>query len=302
MPKGAVLLEFDIKMGPIFKFAVPNTLEVTQDETMVLFGTRSVVEEGFTGITVKDRTWVTYLNPPYLYCILLNPMEHQGDFEEAMKSTLSKVEYDQNMDQVKLMELYHDVLLKTEVQFQDQLSSRPDVKKLLGALQKNPESFRPTWSLETGYRYPAAEKITGNSTKGTNDLLATMMSANIIQGRICGNIVVCPSCTSQRVVLHASCPQCGLPTLEPGIALEHFICDHTAFIEAFATPSGLVCPHCKSYLSPGTYRSPGKVFHCITCNSYPKTPDYTLECVDCKETFSPEIAKFTPIYCYTAPK
>jgi hypothetical protein len=296
---GAVLLEFDVKMGPIFKFAVPSTLEVTQDETMVLFGTRSVVEEGYTGLTVKDRTWATYLNPPYLYCILLNPMEHQGDFEEAMKSTLSKVEYDRNLDQAKLMELYHDILSKTEIQLQDQLSSRPDVQKLVEALKENPDSFRPTWSLETGYRYPAAEKITGKSIKETNDLLATMMAANIIQGRICGNIVVCPSCTSHQVILHASCPQCGLPTLESGIALEHFICDHTAFIEDFATPSGLVCPHCKSYLSPGTYRSPGKVFHCITCNSYPKTPDYTLGCFHCKETFSPEIAKFTPIYCYT---
>ena len=87
MPMGAVLLEFDMKMGPVFKFAVPTTLEVTPDETLVLFGTRSVVEEGFTGISIKNRTWATYLNPPYLFCVLLTPMEHQNDFEEAMETT-----------------------------------------------------------------------------------------------------------------------------------------------------------------------------------------------------------------------
>lgn len=299
---GAVLLEFDVKMGPVFKFAVPSTLEVTQDETMVLFSTRSVVEEGFTGITVKDRTWATYLNPPYLYCVLLNPMEHQNDFEAPMETTLSQVENDGPMDPAKLLELYHAILSKTEVQLQSKLSSKPDVQKIVAALQENPEAFRPTWSLESGFRYPAAEEITGKSSRETNELLDTMMSAGIIHGRICGNIVVCSKCSSHNVILHVSCPKCGLPTLETGIALEHFVCDHTAFIEAFATPSGLVCPYCKSFLSPGTYRTPGKVFHCITCNSYPKKPDYTLGCIVCKETFSPDNAKYTPIYCYTALK
>jgi len=113
---GAVLLEFDVKMGPVFKFAVPSTLEVTQDETMVLFSTRSIVEEGFTGLTVKDRSWATYLNPPYLYCVLLNPLEHQNDFEAPMETTLSQVENDGPMDPAKLLELYHAILSKTEVQ------------------------------------------------------------------------------------------------------------------------------------------------------------------------------------------
>jgi hypothetical protein len=288
-------------MGPIFKYAVPSTLEVTQDETMILFSTRSVVEEGFTGLTVKDRTWATYLKPPYLYCVLLSPMEHQNDFETPMKKTLSQLECPKGIDQVKLSEIYHMILSKTETRVRDKLSTKPEVQQLLNTLQNNPNPLRPTWSLQTGYCYPEAEEITGLRTSETNDLLATMQSAGLLNGRICGNIVLCPKCNSHQVLLHASCPKCGLPTLETGIALEHFICDHTAFIEEYSTSTGLVCPHCKSYLTPGTYRSPGKVFHCITCNSYPKRPEKRLGCLNCKDTFTPDQAKYTPIYCYTAP-
>lgn len=299
MPLGAVLLEFDIKLGPVFKFAIPNTLEVTQDETIVLFSTRTMVEEGFAGITVKNRKWATYLNPPNLYCILLSSMEHLNDFEEPMENILGKIEPQGNIDQAKLEEFYNTIISTTGDQLRKDISARSDVQEIIEKLKSLQEPLRPAWSLETGYRYPVAEDITGKSIEETNELLATMMSVDLLRGRICGNIVVCPKCNSHQVILHASCPKCGLPTLEAGLAIEHLICSHTAFIENFATPSGLICPQCKIFLSPGTYRTLGRVFHCITCNSYPKNPDHILGCIICKETFSPVQAKYTPIYCYT---
>lgn len=287
-------------MGPIIKFAIPSTLEVSQDETIVLFTTRTMIGKGFTGITVKDRTWVTYLSPPYLYCILLSPKEHQKDFGEPMEQVLSNFNHDGKIDQAKLLELYNAIVSKTNDQIRKTLCSEPEVQELLEELQRSQEPLRPAWSLKYGYRYPLAEEIMGKSTEDTNGLLTTMMSAGLIHGRICGNIITCPKCRSHQVLLHAYCPKCGLPTLESGIALEHFVCNHTAFIEAFSSSSGLVCPQCKISLSPGTYRTLGKVFHCITCQSHPKHPDYILGCVDCKDTFTPDQAKYTPIYCYTA--
>jgi hypothetical protein len=297
-----VLLEFDIKMGPVFKYAIPSTLEVTQDETILLFTTRTMVEKGFTAITANDRQWATYLNPPNLFGILLSPLENQHDFEEPMENILSKIESDGKINQAKLLELYNSIISLTAEKLYEDLSSRPEVQKIIQKLQAGLESLRPIWSLNTGYQYPVVEKLTGKSAEDTNELLATMMSAGLLRGRICGNIVVCPICNSHQVILHINCPKCGLPTLESGIGLEHFICNRTDFIEAFTTTSGLVCPQCKLHLTPGSYRTLGKVYHCLTCNSYPKNPDYILGCINCKHTFTPDKAKYTPIYNYTLMK
>ncbi|MFX1541304.1 MAG: hypothetical protein ACFFBX_11035 [Promethearchaeota archaeon] len=302
MPLGAVLLEFDLKMGPVFKLAVPSTLEVTQDETIILFTTRTMIDKGFTGITVKDRQWATYLNPPNLYCILLSPLEHQHDFEEPMENTFGKIEPDGNMNQAKLLELYNHIVYLTGEKLHQDLSKRPEVQRIIERLKKDPDALRPAWSFKTGYRYPVAEDITGKSDEETNELLNSMMSTGLLRGRICGNIVGCPVCNSHQVILHINCPKCGLPTLESGIGLEHFICNRTEFIEAFSTTSGLVCPQCKLHLAPGTYRTLGKVYHCLTCNSFLINPDHILGCVNCKHTFTPDKAKYTPIYSYTSVK
>ncbi len=299
MPQGAALIEFDQKLGPVFKFAVPTTLEVTQDETIVLFTTRTMLNEGFTGLKVKDREWVTYLNPPFLYCILLTPVEHQKDFEQPMIDVLGKYHPNALISHDELSDLYDDIVSRIGESLRQRISQQPVVQELLTFIGESPEPLRPSWSIQTGYRYPKAEQITGEPSEKINSLLGMMMVAGLLHGRICGNIAICPQCSNHRILQHASCPRCGLPTLESGIGIEHFTCEYTAFIEHFSTPQGLICPQCKALLSTGTYRSLGRVYHCVTCNTYPHTPEQMFGCLACKNTFTSKEAKYQPVYCYT---
>jgi hypothetical protein len=274
-------------------------LEISQDETIVLFTTRTMIDEGFTGVKVKDRNWVTYLNPPYLYCILLTPVEHQNDFEQAMSDTLTDYHPDSSISLDDLSTLYDNIVSRLGDGLRQRISSQPKVQELLELIRDSSESLRPSWSLQTGYHYPKAEKITGESSEHTNDLLGVMMAAGLLHGRICGNIAICPKCADHRIVQHARCPHCGLPTLETGIGLEHFTCEHTAFIENFSRPQGLICPQCKLLLSTGTYRSLGRVYHCITCNHYFPAPELVFGCLTCRTTFRTKEARYKPVYCYT---
>ncbi|MFX1565672.1 MAG: hypothetical protein ACFFCH_06765 [Promethearchaeota archaeon] len=301
MPQGAALFKFDQKIGPVFKFAVPKSLEVSQKETIVLFTTRTLVDEGFTGVKVKERNWVTYLNPPYLFCILLTSAEHQDDFEQPMIDVLSNYQPMSQITSKELSNLYDDIVSRIGDSLRTRIAEEPEVQELLHFIREIPEPLRPSWSTQTGYHYPEAEKITGQSSDKTNKLLDLMMTAGLLQGRICGNIAICPQCEQHKIVQHASCPRCGLPTLESGIAIEHFTCEHTAFIEEFSTPAGLTCPQCKAPLSTGTYRSLGRVYHCVTCNQYPQTPEHVLGCLSCRVTFTNKEAKYKPVYCYTVP-
>ena len=299
MPQGAALFEFDQKMGPVFKLAVPNTLEVTQDETIVLFTTRTMVDEGFSGVKIKNRAWVTYLNPPYLYCILLTPIEHQNDFEQPMIDVLAEFHPNSVISQEKLSSLYDDIVSRIGDNLRKRIADQPVVQELLAFIGEMPEPLRPSWSIKTGYHYPKADQITGESSEKTNKLLKLMEAAGLLQGRICGNIAICTQCASHRILQHANCPRCGLPTLESGIGIEHFLCEHTAFIEKFSTPQGLACPQCKALLTTGTYRSLGRVYHCVTCNTYPHAPEQMFGCLACKTTFTAKEAKYQPVYCYT---
>lgn len=300
MPQGIVLLEFDTKMGPIYKFSIPPDLRLDSDEMMVLFTTRTLVNEGYTAITVKDRTWATYVIPPHLFAVLLSQMEHSSTFEAPMEKILQNINPGSKITPEKLTELYDLIVQQTSDQYREKLISLPEVQKILELVGKSQEPIRPIWSVEKGYRYPEAEKLTGKSPKETNELLASMMAFGLLKGRICGNIANCPHCGTHSIVLHSICPKCGLATLDSGIGLEHFVCEFTGFLEEFSSPAGMVCPQCKVPMKHDTYRNLGKIFHCVTCGSYPRIPEYMMGCLQCKETFLPKQARYFPIYCYSS--
>jgi hypothetical protein len=258
-----------------------------------------MVDEGFTGVKVKDRNWVTYLNPPYLYCILLTPVEHQNDFELPMTEVLADYQPKNMVTHDDLSKLYDNIVFRIGDGLRLRIEAQPMVQELLTLIRESPEPLRPSWSMQTGYHYPKAEKITGEPSEKTNALIGLMMTAGLLHGRICGNIAICPRCANHQIVQHASCPKCGLPTLESGIAIEHFTCEHTAFIEKFSTPKGLVCPQCNSLLTTGTHRSLGRVYHCVTCDCYPPTPVQMFGCLGCRTTFTINEAKYQPVYCFT---
>jgi len=297
MPRGAVLFEFDVKLGPVFKFAVPPDIEVSHEETMVLFATRTCTEEGFSGITINNRTWATYFRPPFLFAILLSPGEQPASFEHPMRDVLGAYELQGEITPEELSRLYSQVVRRTGESLHRELLKSLPVKRILEALSSSEEPLRPVWSPKTGYRYPAAEAATGLSSRKTNRLLASMVTAGILRAKVCRNIAVCPHCQGHRLILHGVCPRCGSTALEEGEALEHFVCNHTDFLEAFSTPSGLVCPNCRTPLTNDTYRTLGVTYRCVKCGTFSQRRKMMLYCLDCKETFPPSKASHLPLYC-----
>jgi hypothetical protein len=300
MPKGIVLFEFDLKLGPLLKLTVPAGIEVSQEETLVLFTTRTMVKENFSAITVMGRTWTTYFRPPLLFALILTPTEQASAYEEPMRRVLSSYDPSSGVSAEKLSSIYAQVMEQAKAGLAEHLLTLPKVGQLLLALTNSNHPLTPVWSEAFTFRYPEAEEVTGLSTPDANDLLASMLAAGLLRARAWGNVTVCPKCSSHQIMQHATCPKCGSQALESGSALQHFVCDYTGFMEAFTSSKGLVCPQCHTPLKEGTYRSLGKLFHCLNCSSYPKTPSHVFTCLSCKESFEPAQMRYLRVDSFTA--
>jgi hypothetical protein len=266
----------------------------------VLFTTHPRVEEGFAGMTLGERTWATYLKPPYLYTVLLSTEEQTASFEKPMRQVLGNNSFTNGATQDELADLYRQIVEHTTEQRRRELTAMPAVKKLLETLDTSPEALVPVWSAGTGYRYPSVEQVTGLPSSEANNLLDSMNTTRLLQAQIWGNLATCPHCRSHRLAVQAICPRCSSSDIEAGTTLKHLVCNHADFIDAFAESGGLTCPQCRQPMTSGTYRVLGTQYRCARCHAFRGRPALRLVCLECKGTFSTDDAAFKSVYYYTS--
>jgi hypothetical protein len=284
----------------MFKGSTPETIELSTDEIIVLFTTHPRVEEGFAGMTLGERTWATYLKPPYLYTVLLSAEEQTASFEKPMQQVIGGNSSANGTTQEELADLYQQIVEHTSEQRRLELIAMPAVKKLLETLDTSPEALVPVWSAGAGYRHPVVEQVTGLPSSEATKLLDSMNMTGLLQARIWGNLATCPHGGSHRLVVQAICPRCSSSDIEAGTTLKHLVCNHTDFIDAFAVPGGLACPQCRQSMMLGSYRALGPQYRCVRCHAFRGRPALRLVCLECKGVFPPDDAAFKSIYYHTS--
>lgn len=152
-------------------------------------------------------------------------------------------------------------------------------KILLAIKMRELNVIEPVVEFDSGVSYPALNKILG-SRGDAEETLKILSEVGLLIPEIVDSIIVCPECSSHKMLLRVSCPSCGSSRVIRGSMIEHLECGHIDFEEAFKGIEGLVCPHCKKPLrSIGEdYRTYSFLYRCLSCRSVFQSPKIKYLC------------------------
>ncbi|MFW9831323.1 MAG: hypothetical protein ACFFD8_06070, partial [Candidatus Thorarchaeota archaeon] len=88
MIKGFAVFRMDPKIGPQHVFKSETTGDISHQEVLAIFATHNLFREGFRGVHVSNRTWATYVYPPWIIALLLSPDEPIGPLRSPLNRVL----------------------------------------------------------------------------------------------------------------------------------------------------------------------------------------------------------------------
>lgn len=161
------------------------------------------------------------------------------------------------------------------------LLRKAEVQRLLRALKDGKvKVIEPKLSYEHGATYDALSEITGITGEKLNSILEKLSMLELLETHIWGNLTVCPTCRSHRLMMHLRCPTCKSTSMRKGVVVEHMSCGHIDVEENFRKKDRLVCPKCgKNLKAIGVdYRKPGTLYKCLRCGGFYPTPEKHYTC------------------------
>lgn len=160
--------------------------------------------------------------------------------------------------------------------------------------------LEPAYDPKLGYRYPAVESITGDSSK-VEELLKKLYNAEMLKRRLHDKIVSCPKCSSINVSIHYCCPYCRSFDIQRSSLIEHVNCGYMDVEENFKKIDGLVCPKCQNELKKVDvdYRRAGIWCSCKDCTKNFDIPVTVLFCRDCHADSTFEDVTIKDVYAYS---
>mgnify|MGYP000309448585 CR=1 FL=1 len=131
-------------------------------------------------------------------------------------------------------------------------------------------------------------------------VIEELLRDGLIDRRIMGRIIRCPSCRSTHVKTLYKCVYCNSFNVVKTDIINHTICGYTSTRLRFEKYGELVCPNCNMRLrTPGIdYIIIGTVFECLDCKRRMDRPNIEHECIDCGTNFTYKEAIYDPIYAY----
>jgi len=165
---------------------------------------------------------------------------------------------------------------------------RADVMHLLQVIKdEGVKEVKPQFTVEYGFIYPDAEKITGAPHQQVRQILEALADDGILVKDLVDTVLVCPTCSSSQLVLKLRCPNCDSSTLRRGTPIEHMPCGNVDFEEKFKTVAGLICQKCRKPLKTlgVDYRKLGLVYKCTLCGEIATVPKRVTICQRCGHFF-----------------
>jgi len=192
--------------------------------------------------------------------------------------------------------------MESEDEKRHALYKDPDVERFLTEFSKRDGAIEPEFDLTHGYRYPEVEKVVGKDPEATKEFLEKLAHANILEREVYDTIISCPNCHSPNASTQYICPFCDSPKITKNAVIEHIACGYIDNLTAFKADGNLVCPKCGSLLTPGSYRSAGTWYECLSCGKRIETLRVLHLCRSCKNKFSFDSATYDEAYAYSLSK
>jgi len=263
----------DPKIGPQRIYQSDTIEDVSHQEVLAIFATHNLFREGFRGVHVSNRTWATYVFPPWIIALLLSPDEPIGPLREPMQKTLYVSELEETPKPEEWKNLYHELL--TEIQSSpvaDLLTSKKTTNFLKEMINLGIQYFDPHFNFEIGTTYPAADHLTGLNSYDTRLFLEKLTLAGIFTSEPVIGVTHCPICLGFKVVSRLACPQCSVTALD----VVRFPVSKDSEAKT-SNPS----------------KKPMELFYsCLTCQHTTSEPVVTLLCTECGSQFQPDEAAY----------
>ncbi|MEM1900596.1 MAG: hypothetical protein QXZ45_06995 [Candidatus Nezhaarchaeales archaeon] len=163
------------------------------------------------------------------------------------------------------------------------------VQRILKTIKdRNVELIEPKVGFNVAVRYPVLDG-TGIPPEDIMKYLSMLTEIGILISEVVDNVVVCPQCSSHRLMIRVRCPLCLSSKLVMGRMIEHIACGHIDFEEKFKSEEGLYCPKCKKPLHQlgVDYNLFSPLYKCLACKNTFSSPSIEHVC-DNGHTFKKE--------------
>lgn len=273
MIKGFAVFRMDPKIGPQRIYQSDTIEEISHQEVLAIFATHNLFREGFRGVHVSNRTWATYVFPPWIVALLLGHDEPIGPLREPMQKTLYESKIGEEPKPEEWKNLYHELLVEIQSSpVADLLTSKKTTDFLKEMIALDIRFFDPHFNFEIGTTYPAADHLTSRNSYDTRLFLEKLTLAGIFTSEPVIGVTHCPICLGFKVVSRLACPQCSVTAL-----------DVVRFPASKDSDSKKVNPA----------KKPVEFFYsCLTCQHTTSDPVVTLLCTECGSQFQPDEAAY----------
>jgi hypothetical protein len=263
----------DPKIGPQHVFQSDTIENISHQEVLAIFATHNLFREGFRGVHVSNRTWATYVFPPWIIALLLGPDEPIGPLREPMQKILHASKLSEEPKQEEWKNLYHEILIEIQSSpVADLLTSKKTTDFLKEMIELNIHYFDPHFNFEIGTTYPAADHLTGLNSYDTRLFLEKLTLAGIFTSEPVIGVTHCPICLGFKVVSRLACPQCSVTALD--------------VVRFPSSKEG-------ETKQANTTGKPMELFYsCLTCQHTTSEPVVTHLCTECGSQFQPDEAAY----------
>lgn len=273
---GYAIFYMDIKIGPKKVHLSESIPDVSIHEMLTIFSAHVSFDEGFRGVHASNRTWATYILPPYVIALLLSPDQPIEPIEAPFRKILQNTELDEEPTVTQWDALYQSILHEIEKSPIWDLFTSKSVAEFLTTLFKlGIDAFEPRLNLSTGLIYPEADRLTNLNSYDTRLFLEKLTLADIFTSEPIAGITCCPSCHGFKVASRLACPKCG------GTALK-----------AVPVPSASDSSTGKQTISDNNHEN---YFSCQSCIHITQKPLVSLVCTECTTQFEPNSTEYHTI-------
>jgi len=178
----------------------------------------------------------------------------------------------------------------------------PEIERFLAdVIVKKPEIV-PVFDLELGYRYLDVEEGLKKKPEESREFLERLANVGILERRLHVMGLRCPKCDGSNVDTRYVCPFCGSIDVKKDALIEHVACGYIDVMTNFKRDGDYICPKCRNKLEPGSYRSAGSWYGCVSCGKRVEFPTPQHKCRRCEIVFNLDGAIYERVYTYSLSK
>ncbi len=289
MPKEMHAIWWDDSLGPMIGRSYPEGASISIEEALRIFMGHGINQEATIGYTNLPRGLViSYLNSPNCIAVLLDEGEDSQLVERNLIRLIENMDFnstDWDNEIAKAFERLNELIERSS---RENLLSRPDVRKLIGAMMDGRlEKIEPLHILKAAERYPKAAEYLSGTDEEITLTLHDLESVGMLVPKSHGRTIQCTKCGGTEMTLSLSCPNCHSTDLYKVYMMHCPSCGEITHGVIMDDMDEVSCQHCKTAIPVSEIKVLGIELLCNNCSTVTPDPLIVLNCVSCGKRFSP---------------